>query len=259
MTNEIWKTFDYQGNKYEVSNYGNVKTHYRSEEGRLMTLAEHRLGYLTITFRSNNKHKKFFVHRLVAMLFVPNPYQYNEVNHLDGNKKNNYYENLEWCTHQQNMRHAFDTGLDSVGKGIYNPRSKSFFQFDLEGNVLHHWNCVNDCARFLLDNDERAKKEFSNVRSLAVNISHVLNRRHQTCCGYNFGFNIDAPKIIYKNREKPVIATDKQTGEQIEFSKVKDTEGYTMPNGKKTIATIVVKCCKGKRPSHAGYYWNYKK
>lgn len=259
MTNEEWKTFDYQGKKYEVSNYGKVKTFYLNEEGRLMTPQIDRLGYVTISLSSNARSKKFRIHRLVAMLFVPNPYGYNEINHIDGNKQNNYYENLEWCTHQHNMRHAFDTGLDSVAKGILNPCSKPFFQFDLEGNVIQHWNCVRECAEYLFEHDERAKREFSSVTSLAVNISHTLNRKHQTCCGYNFGFDIKAPNIIYEVREKPVVAIDKKTGEKIYFAGVKKTEGYTMPNGKKAIATIVSKCCKGKRNSHAGYTWKYQK
>ena len=51
------------------------------------------------------------VHRLVASGFIPNPESFPEVNHKDGNKENNSADNLEWCTRQYNVRHAWDTGL----------------------------------------------------------------------------------------------------------------------------------------------------
>lgn len=255
MNEEIWKYLPIGNNKYEISNYGNVKTHYLSQEGRLLTIITDRLGYKKVHLRIDGKPKQYCVHCLVALMFVPNPFMYNEINHIDGNKANNYYENLEWCTHSQNMKHAFATGLNYMPTGSEHHSAKSFFQFDLKGNVIKHWNCIRECAEYLFEHDEQAKKEFANPRSLAANISHTLNRKHQTCCGYNFGFNIKAPNIIYKTKEKPVIATDIKTGEKIYFSGVRKTEGYVMPNGKKAIATIVSKCCKGKRNTHAGYYW----
>lgn len=51
------------------------------------------------------------VHRLIARFFIPNPYFYNVVNHIDGNKLNNSIENLEWCTSSHNNRHAWEAGL----------------------------------------------------------------------------------------------------------------------------------------------------
>ncbi len=53
----------------------------------------------------------FQVHRLIALAFIPNPDNLPEINHIDGNPLNNSLENLEWCTHQYNMQHAWDTGL----------------------------------------------------------------------------------------------------------------------------------------------------
>lgn len=64
-------------------------------------------GYLMVTLDG----KQLSVHRLVAMHFLPNPYNYSQVNHKDGNKLNNHYSNLEWCNPEQNIQHALETGL----------------------------------------------------------------------------------------------------------------------------------------------------
>lgn len=55
--------------------------------------------------------RDILTHRLVADCFCPNPSNYPEVNHIDGNKKNNDASNLEWCTRSMNMKHAYATGL----------------------------------------------------------------------------------------------------------------------------------------------------
>ena len=64
------------------------------------------------------------LHRLVAQAFLPNPEGKPCVNHIDGNKRNNALENLEWCTVQENNRHARETGLHKQAKG-YTPKYQS--------------------------------------------------------------------------------------------------------------------------------------
>jgi len=68
-------------------------------------------GYEYITTYLNGKSKKHSVHRLVAIKYVPNPFNKPCVNHKDGNKQNNHKDNLEWVTHKENTRHAFNVGL----------------------------------------------------------------------------------------------------------------------------------------------------
>jgi len=72
------------------------------------------MRYAMVSAYSEGKQKHYYVHRLVAMSFVPNPDAKPQVNHIDGNTKNNCAVNLEWVTNQENIRHAYKTGLYKV-------------------------------------------------------------------------------------------------------------------------------------------------
>jgi hypothetical protein len=63
-------------------------------------------GYLRVALWKNNKRRQHLVHRLVALAFIPNPYNYPLVNHGDENKKNPCDWNLEWCTHAYNINYS---------------------------------------------------------------------------------------------------------------------------------------------------------
>ena len=88
-------------------------------KGRQKVGTSNGLGYLQVKFTINNKVYHKYIHRMVAEAFIPNPNNYTDVNHKDGNKQNNSVENLEWTTRSQNIAHAIDTGLlsrDSKGR-----------------------------------------------------------------------------------------------------------------------------------------------
>lgn len=67
-------------------------------------------GYHLVSLSKNGRTKSYRLHRLVATVFVENPNNYTEVNHLDSNRLNNNAGNLEWCTHQMNMLHSYRFG-----------------------------------------------------------------------------------------------------------------------------------------------------
>jgi hypothetical protein len=112
MYNEIWKPIK-DFSTYAISNYGRVKN---IRTGRIMHLCETTGGYLQVCLRKDGRYYDKRVHRLVAYAFLPNYYDdfemdELEVNHIDGDKKNNYADNLEWCTRSENTIHAFKLGL----------------------------------------------------------------------------------------------------------------------------------------------------
>ena len=73
-------------------------------------------GYRYVTLYSNNQSKKLYIHRLLAELYIPNPECKRTVNHIDGNKQNNCLTNLEWHTDSENIKHAYDNGLNHGSK-----------------------------------------------------------------------------------------------------------------------------------------------
>lgn len=94
--------------KYIITSDGRVFTFWHNhKKWKEQKYRKHSNGYIRVTING----KDAYVHRLVAKYFIPNPNNYSEVNHIDGNKENNRVENLEWCTRSQNNKHAFETGL----------------------------------------------------------------------------------------------------------------------------------------------------
>lgn len=66
--------------------------------------------YKTVSLSINGKKKTKSVHKLVAEAFILNPNNYPCINHIDGNKKNNKADNLEWCTYKYNTSEAIRLG-----------------------------------------------------------------------------------------------------------------------------------------------------
>lgn len=119
---EVWKDCARYENILEVSTFGRLRRKYRvlyRSNGRKYTVKpkilkqsnEGRDYKCIMICLSDDTSKYEAVHRLVAETFIPNPDNLPEVNHMDGNGGNNFVENLEWSSHKDNSRHAWDTGL----------------------------------------------------------------------------------------------------------------------------------------------------
>jgi hypothetical protein len=118
---EIWRDVEGYDGKYQVSNLGNVRSVDRTfsnscgvmvtRKGIMLNPIQNRCGYMKVTMHKEGKVNTEVIHRLVAVAFVPNPNNLPQVNHKDGNKRNNDVSNLEWCTALSNMHHAKQQGL----------------------------------------------------------------------------------------------------------------------------------------------------
>lgn len=99
---------------YLVYENGDVYSKYRNKMLRKSIVQ----GYVQYTLYENGKIKRYKAHRLVAMLFLQKPENVNWdiINHIDGNKLNNHYSNLEWCDYLHNNKHARDSGLNNISK-----------------------------------------------------------------------------------------------------------------------------------------------
>jgi hypothetical protein len=118
---EIWLDVNGYEGLYKISNSGRV---WSVKRKMFRSLFVGKDGYLRVHFNVPGKRKHFLIHRLVAYHFIGNPSNETfEVNHIDGNKRNNHWENLEWCTRSENLKHAFLLGLKDA-KGESHPRSK---------------------------------------------------------------------------------------------------------------------------------------
>ena len=108
MKNEIWKDLPGYENKYQVSNYGRIKSlrYNNTNVSRIMTTnAKNSKGYLVLNLSNNNVKKMYNLHQCVAMAFLghePNGMEI-VVNHKDGNKLNNHVDNLELITNRENV------------------------------------------------------------------------------------------------------------------------------------------------------------
>lgn len=125
---EIWKDIvGYEG-LYQISSFGRVKSIGRDKSvgaergfyniGDIYLKYSERRGYNGVSLCKNGKVKPFSVHRLVAKHFLENKDNKTTVNHINGNKKDNRLENLEWATPSEQQQHAFSIGLrnNSIGE-----------------------------------------------------------------------------------------------------------------------------------------------
>ena len=187
-TIEVWKAIPGYEGIYEVSDQGNVRSLdryvYRPTllwgqaamtfcEGRELKPQRDKKGYLEICLSNGCKKtaKRFKVHRLVAMAFIPNPDSLPMVNHKDEDKHNNRVDNLEWVTPQQNCLHGTATARQNKSRHHNDPDNKRWKEIAMK----HALGC---CRYNKADNT--LVKQYASLTEAAqdsgTNITTILNQ-----------------------------------------------------------------------------------
>ena len=159
---EIWRDIPGYSGLYQVSNFGNVKRlagnngrYFQREHLLKTTIGKN--GYLHVTLTKNSKCKCFAVHKIVALVFVFNPYKFYWINHKNENKTDNRAENLEWCTAEYNVN--FGTSISRMRI----KKERAICQMSKNGNVLKIFNSAKDAARVLNIDHSRICKCLRNI------------------------------------------------------------------------------------------------
>ena len=144
--------------KYTVDTCGRV---YNTKTKKFLKTANDH-GYRRVQLTTDDGvEKRFRVHRLVAMAFIPNPKGYPIINHKDENKSNNNVENLEWCTYKYNLNYGSaqknriaNTDCKSEARKAAARRngklsSKPVVQYDMSGNVINTFPSISEAQRVM--------------------------------------------------------------------------------------------------------------
>ena len=141
---EKWKRI--QDTRYFISNKGRVKStetfgrdtrgRIKHKDGKILSTNGLINGYPAVNIIYDGKRKAKKVHQLVAEYFIDNKNGFNLINHKDGNKKNNIFTNLEWCTASHNLKHAYKNGLSKPVRNFGKNNGFSKMVIDISTGIV---------------------------------------------------------------------------------------------------------------------------
>lgn len=231
---EVWKEIPYpEYGKLWASKDGKIK----NDKGYIYTGFKY--GYYSgigVYDFVNKKKKNVYMHVLIAAAFYGRNDKL-EVNHINGNKRDNRIENLEFVTHSQNMKHAFNTGLVSTRGGW----GRAVIQFDLEGKELNRFDSLKKAAEITGTSD--------------ASIAHVCRGKNPTTGGYRWKYadNGNNKVEFREDKSKRKVEQLDLDGKSIaKYKSIREATSKTGVNG-----SNIVEVCKGNRLTAGGYKWKY--
>lgn len=136
---EVWKDIEGYEGLYQVSNEGKIKN---IKKNTYRAFSDNGCGYYFVLLCKDGEKKPFYVHRLVAKAFIPNPDNLPQVNHKNEQKHQNNVENLEWCSNKYNMNYGTARDRTSV------KQMKKVYQYTKNNDLVNVYDGVNQCAEF---------------------------------------------------------------------------------------------------------------
>ena len=141
----MWKDIKNYEGLYTINENGEIK----NSKGELRKINYAKNGYCIIDLYKHNIRKTYFVHRLVAEAFIPNPNNYKLINHIDGDKTNNNIKNLEWCTYSYNIKYGNCPNKRKTKLLNRKDCSKPVEMYSLNGKFLKEFPSLREAGRFI--------------------------------------------------------------------------------------------------------------
>lgn len=169
LEGEQWKPIE-NFESYMVSNYGRVKNYKPTHDKFVLRkTTKNKQGYVDIDLFDNNKRKNVKIHRLVAEAFCPkDSIDKVCVNHMDGDKTNNHYSNLEWVTYGENNKHAYDMLNRKKNRINKMPYKKIIY------NDKYEFKTIVAFAKFLNKSETQTRRYLENPSKYNMNIKTIM-------------------------------------------------------------------------------------
>lgn len=237
-TEEVWKPVKGYEGLYLVSNLGRVKSldkicPYRLpgftmlRKGRILKPNLKPTGYYECSLTKDGKLKSFRVHRLVAESFIPNPNNYETINHINEIKADNRVENLEWCTVKRNIE-------------CYHENRIQLYQYTKEGKLLKVW--------------QSATKAAISINGDKTGIQHCCKGKLKTYKGYIWTYTpFSEQELLRRNTDE----NKQRVGQYTEDDVLLNIYSSFSEAGRAVHCTggAINMCCDGQRHLIKGYKW----
>ena len=253
LEGEVWKSLDFMGYpNYAVSNLGRVKftelykwdgTCYTSIRSMIKNQNLLKNGYIQVHLHNKVKRAECYIHRLVAMAFIPNPEGKSEVDHIDTNPRNNCVDNLRWATSQENSNNPLTRKkLSGENNWAYGMKGKAHFssipivQLTMDGKLVREWDSISDAQR-------------------------ELGRAHISCCchgrrphslGYRWMFRDEYYGGQVVRKYKSIV----QLSLNGDYIRTWDSASEAS-KGTGLKQTCISRCCKGTQGRAGHFKWLY--